>query len=256
MQVYRDPYTKLNMPTVIALGCFDGVHTAHAQVIGEAVAIAERLGAVPCVWCFSEPPKNAFARVPVPLITSIEEKTTLIRALGVGVLVCPDFTPEIARVSAREFVTGMLCSLAGGVHLVSGANYSFGARGEGNSAMLAELCAELGIGYTVVSDVTVDGVGVSSSEIRTAVAEGRCEFASRLLGRAFSAEFSAADGAYAADPRHLVPAEGEYDATVCDGEARTRARVRVLRSGGRAVLCTDIPLASPVIRVEFGGDRI
>ena len=251
MQVYRDPYVKLNTPTVIALGCFDGVHTAHSAVIREAVTVARRIGASPCVWCFSEPPRNAFSPVPVPLITSVEEKIRLIRELGVEMIVCPDFTPEIARVSAREFVEKLLCSCAGGVHLVSGSNYSFGAGGEGDSRLLGALCAELGIGYTVVEDVTVDGVGVSSSEVRSSVAEGRCAFASRLLGRAFSAEFTLTDGEYTADPRHLVPAEGEYDARI-DGRL---ACVRIIRTTHAARLVADVAASSRLLRVEFPSDR-
>ena len=252
MQVYRDPYTKLNTPTVIALGCFDGVHTAHAAVIREAVTVAERLGATPCVWCFSEPPKNALAPVPVPLITTLGEKTALIAELGVEILVCPDFTREIARVSARDFVRGILSECAGAVHLVSGRNYSFGSGGEGDSSMLAELCAELGIGYTVVSDVRVDGVGVSSSEIRRAVTDGRCAFASRLLGRAFSVDFALREGEYTASARRLIPADGEYDARI-DGELR---RVRITRRADGARLVADIPTYTHVVRVEFPADRI
>ena len=252
MQVYRDPYTKLNTPTVIALGCFDGVHTAHAAVIREAVGIARELGALACVWCFAEPPRNTFAKTPVPLITSLGEKTALIAALGAEILVCPDFTREIARVSARDFVCGILSECAGAVHLVSGRNYSFGSGGEGDSAMLAALCEELGIGYTAVSDVSVDGVGVSSTEIRRAAAEGRCAAASRLLGRAFSVEFTLTDGRYVSDASRLAPADGEYLARI----GGTPVRVRITRADSIPVLELDTAVSEPRLRVEFDSDRI
>lgn len=213
MKILRDAYEKLNIRTTVALGCFDGVHVAHARVISEAVETARKNGTKALVWCFAEPPKNTFIPSPVPLITGIEEKARLIEELGADVLVCPDFTREIARIDARDFVREILCSAAGAVHLVSGRNYSFGRGGEGNSVMLAEICAELGIGYTVVDDISVGGVGVSSTEIRRAVSEGKLEYAARFLGRSFSlslAKDTPSGSLYLADPKHLTPPAGEY----------------------------------------------
>ena len=213
MKITRDAYEKLNTPTTVALGCFDGVHIAHARVISEAVEEARKNGTRALVWCFAEPPKNTFLPTPVPLITGIEEKARLIEALGADILVCPDFTREIAGVSAREFVREILCSAAGAVHLVSGRNYSFGRGGEGNFALLSEICAELGIRYTVVEDISVDGVGVSSTEIRHAVSEGRLECAAKFLGRSFSLSLERDESApdlYLTDKKHLTPPTGEY----------------------------------------------
>lgn len=256
MKIYRDAYEKLNTRTVVALGCFDGVHIAHARVINEAVDIAGKCGAQAAVWCFAEPPKNAFLHAPVPLITGTEEKISLIKELGADILVMPDFTPRIAAVGAREFVTDILCSCAGAVHLVTGRNYSFGRGGEGNSAMLGELCRELGIGYTVVDDVSVDGIGVSSSEIRRAVSEGRLEYAARLLGRDFSLVFEKKNGRYTARPKHLVPPDGEYRVRLCfDGEMRNAA-VHIYRSGRECLLKLEEDTAHSRLRVEFCCDRI
>ena len=62
MKIIRDPAEKLNIKAVVALGCFDGVHIAHACVIGEAARIARERGLVSAVWSFREPPKNAFSK--------------------------------------------------------------------------------------------------------------------------------------------------------------------------------------------------
>ena len=65
-------------PSVVALGCFDGVHLGHAAVIEKAVKTARALGCPCTVWTFAEPPKNFFLENAVPLITDVTEKQTRI----------------------------------------------------------------------------------------------------------------------------------------------------------------------------------
>ncbi len=256
MKIYRDCTEKLNTRTTVALGCFDGVHVAHAAVIAEAVAQARKNGTEALVFCFAEPPKNAFLPSPVPLITELEEKTALIAELGADILVCPDFTHGIARMDGREFVRDILLQNAGAVHLVSGRSYSFGRGGEGNPAMLAELCRELGIGYTIVEDVKVDGEEVSSSEIRRAVAQGRLGHARALLGRDFSLALERKDGEYTCSPRHLVPPDGEYPVRILHDNKNTQARAYIRTRNGICTMTFDTDTASEKVRIEFCSDPI
>ena len=256
MKIYRDAYEKLNTRTTVALGCFDGVHTAHASVIRRAVEAARENGTRALVWCFAEPPKNAFLPTPVPLITGLCEKTRLIEALGADILVCPDFTREIAGVGAREFVRDILCGCAGAVHLVSGRNYSFGRGGEGNCELLSRISGELGIEYTIVEDVTADGIVVSSSEIRRAVGEGELESAARLLGRSFSLTLERKDGSFLADPGHLAPPDGKYRVRLrqCSCEGRI-ASARLSRENGVLEVTLDRDIDEDRITLEIDGEE-
>lgn len=242
MKTYRDPYIKLDMPTVVALGCFDGVHVAHACVIGEAVRIARERGAAACVWCFSEPPKNAYIPTPVPLITDGEEKARQIRRLGADILISPDFMPDIASLSPEEFVCKLLFECAGATHLVCGANYTFGRGGEGKVDTLCRLCEGLGIGVSVVDDVTVDSVKVSSTLIREAVTSGQCSYAARLLGRDFCVLARRdSQGELFISQKLLCVPEGEYEvsASAKNKKYLTRASVSRIHGGSRITLETD-----------------
>jgi len=193
MRTIKDPYTKLNTETVVALGCFDGVHIAHARVIGEAVRIARERGCAAAVWCFSEPPKNFYLKEPVPLICNGEEKARLIRTLGADILITPDFDRDISALTPEVFVKKLLCECAGAVHLVCGKNYTFGAGGHGDVSLMRRICEESSVGLSVIDDVTLDGACVSSSLVREAVQSGQCVYASKLLGRGFSVIFDSVD---------------------------------------------------------------
>ncbi len=257
MITYKDPYTRLDTPTVIALGCFDGVHAAHAHVISEAVRIAREKDIRACVWCFSEPPKNMFLPVAVPLICDMEEKSRLIRRLGTDILVCPDFTPEIGAVEAERFVREILCGCGGARHLVCGKNYSFGAGGKGDVALLRDLCSEMGIGLSVVDDVTVDGVRVSSSLIREAAAAGHCTYASRLLGRDMSVLCESKDnGELFVSSKYLCPPEGVYEIKLTDKAASHSVQAELVsaKGGMRVILPTETEKS--VVRLYFVSNRL
>ena len=61
-------------PSVVALGCFDGVHAGHRKVISTAVEKANELGILSAVWTFDRSPKNYFSPHSVPTITDFKEK--------------------------------------------------------------------------------------------------------------------------------------------------------------------------------------
>lgn len=187
MKTYTSTYPRAPLsPTVVALGCFDGVHIGHAQVISHAKKIADERALPLTVWSFAEPPKNYFAPDSVPLLTKIPEKRALMRKLSVDRFFCFPFDEKIASMPPEKFFFDILLKKIGAVHIVCGFNFNFGAKGAGNIALLEKLCSENGIGLSVLDAVTLDGVSVSSSAIRKAILEGDMEFATKLLGRPYS----------------------------------------------------------------------
>ena len=77
--------------TVIALGFFDGVHIGHGALLRKTAERARELGAESAAFTFDRAPKEFVTGVPVPLLTTVEERSALIRTLyGVeNVIVAP-----------------------------------------------------------------------------------------------------------------------------------------------------------------------
>ena len=256
MKIYRDPYTKLNIPTVVALGCFDGVHAAHAAVIREAVRIARERGITPALWCFSEPPKNAYLASPVPLICNERDKAGYIESLGIEIMVTPDFTPSISSVTARDFIRVLLCEYAGAVCLVCGRNYTFGSGGKGDTRMLESLCDEMGISLCVLDDVLSDGEKVSSTLIREAIGEGKCTLAARLLGRTFSVSAKRTDnGVYTVPKKYLAPTDGRYAVRIDEEDTTSDAVVTLTHTPEGCVIYTGAHSQASEIKIRFTSDR-
>lgn len=256
MKIFRDAYEKLNIQSVVALGCFDGVHAGHENVIGAAVRLAQERGCKAVVWCFYEPPKNAYLPEPVRLITDAEEKARRIRKLGADILVMPDFTPRIASLSCEEFVSEVLCECAGATAVVCGRNYTFGQGGRGDTRTLRALCEPLGITVSVVEDVTLDGVKISSSLIREALSVGSCRYAARLLGRDFGVTATRVGGEALFIPKkYLCPPDGEYGVRVSAKSKKyeTTATVTATEEGSTVTLGRDTDECE--CRVYFLTDR-
>lgn len=173
-------------PTVVALGCFDGVHRGHAAVISEARRRADELHVACTVWTFAAPPKNYFVPGSTPLLSDPAEKQITVEKLGADLFLCVPFDERIASLSPADFIGTLICKQLRARHLVCGFNFTFGAGGAGNTDTLRNLCREHGVGLTVVEPVMEGGEPVSSSRIRALITEGDVALAEKLLGRPYS----------------------------------------------------------------------
>lgn len=170
------------MKRVIALGFFDGVHLGHQALMNKTVQRAAELGATPSVISFDRHPDTLVRGESVPLINSVAGRKELIaRVGGIDDVIMIHFDERFMHTPWREFLRVVKEEL-GAVHLVIGYDFSCGWRGEGTAERIAGWCAENGLGCDAVGKVVLDGVTVSSTYIRTLVAQGEMEKADRYLG--------------------------------------------------------------------------
>ena len=139
---------------VIALGFFDGVHLGHGALLRRVEEAADRLGAVPCAFTFDKSPTAVITGQNVPLLSTVDDRVRLMReGYGIQEVVVASFD-AMQRMAWEDFV----------------------------SARLKERCAQLGLGCDVIQKVERDGITISSTYIRTLVAQGEMERAAQFLG--------------------------------------------------------------------------
>ena len=68
------------------------------------------------------------------------------------------------------------------VHVVAGHDFHFGYMGKGNPQRLQETCAQLGIGCDIIGKVELEDITISSTYIRTLIAQGEMDRAVEFLG--------------------------------------------------------------------------
>lgn len=176
---------KYDRPCVVALGTFDGLHRGHMDVIRTAWAEAHRTGALLAVFTFSNHPFACFRpdKVPPALITPAQ-KQSLLRDLGVDVLVDVPFDVSVARIAPEAFLEQL--QALGYSCLVVGNNFTYGLRGAGTVETLAASARRLGFKLLVRQLVSDGATVISSTAIRRLIAEGDVEEAAAMLGRRYS----------------------------------------------------------------------
>lgn len=172
---------------VIAIGNFDGVHRGHQAVLQTAVKLAEIAGTSATVLTFEPHPRTVFAPdKPVPRLTPAPCKAELIEHLGFDCVIEHPFDQNFASTNAIDFVENTLMGKLGACHVVTGYDFHFGKGREGSPQFLAANGERLGFATTIVQAFQDEGGGViSSSRIRTCLAQGEIAEANGLLGYSY-----------------------------------------------------------------------
>lgn len=169
---------------VLSIGKFDGLHLGHSRIMAQTIAMANRKGAPSVVFTFSPAPVNILRpeSAPAPLV-NLETKRALIAQTGVDALVEFPTTRDFLNQSADDFFRDVVSGQFAAVGLVEGASFSFGKGREGRGERLVALAEQFNVALELVEPIAIDGIVVSSSQIRRALDEGDVRLAARLLGR-------------------------------------------------------------------------
>lgn len=171
--------------TVVTIGNFDGVHAGHRHLLHRAVELGREQNLRPVALTFDPHPTRVVAPERAPrLVTTIAERSALIKQQGVDVVVMP-FTMELARLTPEEFVKRVLVDQLHARIVLVGDNFRFGHKQAGDVKVLTELGARFGFETYVVNPIRRRGQVVSSSAIRKLLDTGRVAMACRLLERLY-----------------------------------------------------------------------
>jgi riboflavin kinase/FMN adenylyltransferase len=176
-----------DVPSVVTIGKFDGVHRGHRAVIDQLRERAD--GARVVVVTFDRNPLSVVDPTRVPdQVVSTRQKVEALTALGVDLVAVIPFTDEFRELSADEFVREILVEGLNARTVMVGRDFRYGKSGSGTVETLEADAVLLGFDVVVIGDVFVDDgtERVSSSLIRDALSVGDVERAAQLLGRPHS----------------------------------------------------------------------
>lgn len=179
----------LGRPTqrsVVCIGGFDGLHTGHQALVRHTLARARACAATPAAISFDPLPREYLLgdKAP-PRIASARDRVERLRAMGVECIGLLRFDARMAAMSAEDFIERVLAKRWRALEVWVGEDFRFGHRRGGDLAMLQRLGPQYGFTAHAIDTFISDGLRVSSSAVRAALAEGRFDEVERLLGRPY-----------------------------------------------------------------------
>jgi riboflavin kinase/FMN adenylyltransferase len=190
MHVYAGHAGMPRLPApCVAIGNFDGVHLGHRALLDAACARARELGGTALALTFEPHPSVLLTPHLAPIrITSPARKVELIAECGIAGTIVEPFTPELAALSADDFVDEILVRALGVEHVVVGWDYHYGHGRGGTTSTLEAHGVRAGFTVEVVDKVRVDGEVASSTHVRGYLRGGDLAAAHRLLGRDYDVD--------------------------------------------------------------------
>lgn len=194
MEIFESNYKPQNSRgCVLALGNFDGVHKGHVHLMNRAKEYAKNNNLLFGVYTFTDSPK--FANACHSILTTTQERLSYI-----GEKVSPDFVylekfDDVKSLSPAEFVDYIIgkfsceCTFCG-------ENFSFGNKAEGKAGDLQILMKQKGKEAHIVESLTDETKVVSSTLIKSLLAEGNAKKAQELLGSPFGFTAKIVHGAH------------------------------------------------------------
>lgn len=181
--------------TAVTIGVFDGVHRGHLYLLARLQERARALGLASGVITLHPAPLQVLRpEKRIAYLSSLEERIERLRDAGVDFVAPVTFTSELAQLSARDFVRLLVDELQVRF-MLEGPDYALGRGREGTVAVLAELGGKMGYQLEVLEALTEGDLVVSSTAIRSALAEGEMRRVTERLGRPFSLRGPVVEGA-------------------------------------------------------------
>jgi riboflavin kinase/FMN adenylyltransferase len=180
--IYPQENSKINHTATI--GFFDGVHLGHHFVIERLKNIAENNHSSSLIITFGRHPRQVLqADFQPKLLTTLSEKLELLDKSGVDACAVLDFTPEMAKLSAYDFMHKVLKEQYNVNRLLIGYDHRFGNNRQETFADYVQYGKMLGIEIVELDCFSTDEAkNISSSEIRKTLQKGQIERTNSLLG--------------------------------------------------------------------------
>jgi len=251
MQIIYDRADWKEEAAVATVGFFDGVHAGHRFLLRQLCDLAKLRRLPAAVITFTVHPRGVLhADCQSKLLNSFEEKLSHLSLTGIDYVIVMDFTPELAALTAREFVTSVLAAEWHVRTLLTGFNHRFGYRRADGFEQYVDYGRACGMEVVKVASYdTEQGIAVSSSVIRQRIEAGDMVAVSRLLGYRYRLKGRVVSGHQIGrligfptanmavdEPLKLIPRNGSYAVGVTVGDRQYKGMAYI---GSRPTIGND-----------------
>lgn len=210
--------------SVLSIGTFDGIHLGHRKLLARVQELGRQHDLHTVIITYKDHPAFVLKQQaePIMLCPLVLKQQEMLRQ-GIQEVALLDFTAELAKMSAQDFLSEILIKRWHPRYIVVGYDSHFGRGREGDREFLERHAASFGYQVCYVEPLLDAGHPVSSSRIRKHLQEGEIDMANRLLGRPYRLLGSVTSGTargrgfgfptanlQLSNPHQLIPQSGIY----------------------------------------------
>lgn len=176
----------------LAIGNFDGLHMGHQALLSKTIEVAKAQQLKPAVMTFEPHPREFFTPQNAPArLSSLREKLEYFEEAGIEDVFVLRFNQTFSAITAKAFMHEVLREKLNANAILVGGDFCFGAKRQGNVQDLIDA------GFDLIDfpQIEVDGMRVSSTLVREALAVGNFNQAYRYLNRPYSVSGKVVHGA-------------------------------------------------------------
>ncbi len=186
MLIFRGLHSPDTLSVAITIGNFDGVHLGHQALLNELKTAARARGLQTAVVIFEPHPREFFTPDQAPArLSSLREKLELFSSHGIDRVYICRFNALFAQMSAAAFIHALHEKLSAKFVLI-GDDFRFGSGRNGDFALMEKIGEQHGFEVQSVHTIAHEGVRISSTAVRAALAAGQMRRVHDYLGRPYS----------------------------------------------------------------------
>ena len=266
MQIIYQSEIKTLSPCVATVGFFDGLHAGHRFLIEELKGIAKEQHIQSVVVTFAIHPRKVLNSEFKPeLLTTLSEKLTQLATTGIDTCIVLDFSLQMAKLSAYDFLKTILKEQFNVQTLLVGHDHRFGHNRADGFPEYKKYGEALEMTVLKCTQYHTDtDKHISSSEIRNALKTGEIELANRLLTYEYSIRGKVIEGFKNGrligfptanidlfDPEKIIPAIGVYAVRVTWNGSLYKGMLNI---GHRPTLDNGLNISIEVHILDFDTD--
>lgn len=207
---------------VISIGNFDGVHRGHQAMLKNVVSHAQRLSLPAVVVTFDPHPVSVLRPdIAIPRLTTLQTRQKLLKTYDVQEVVVLPVNQALLNMDPLQFFKEVITDNLNASGIIEGPDFRFGKNRAGDTKFLQQQCAEHDLHFSVFPAVLDEDGMISSTRIRSLIADGEVKKAVALLGHPHTISGTIGSGAGrgrklgipTANLQHvleLLPADGVY----------------------------------------------
>jgi riboflavin kinase/FMN adenylyltransferase len=171
--------------SALTIGSFDGIHCGHLEILKKLEVLSSENKSTSVVITFDPHPKTILRSDLLEdkfLITTLDKKIEIFELHGVDCLLVLPFDEKLANIEAKIFLENIIVKHFNPHDIVVGYDHHFGHNRTGDINLLESYSESYAFSVHQVEQIGVDGIPVSSSEIRNALTSENIHDANLFLG--------------------------------------------------------------------------